>query len=204
MVKAFGEACVVHIGEWWWVNLFLLIRANTTKSGPCGQLSTAFQLLGESASAYMRFAEYKPSAVYPPMYGTFWRQETAQGLDSAGLLLSLLLLGFDHLCLCIAVIGVMDHFIKRQAKHSLTWWSIVFPTVTLASAWLELGFSMDSPMFRGLTAALMVILCLFYFGNLGFTIWGVADGSLIFGQTQVEIEDELMKKAHDKKMNGEV
>jgi tellurite resistance protein TehA-like permease len=152
----------------------------------------------------MRFAEYKPSAVNPPMYGTFWRQETAQGLDGAGLLFSLLLLGFDYLCLCIAVIGVMDHVIKRQAQYSLTWWSVVFPTVTLASAWLELGFSMDSPTFRGLTTALMVILCLFYFGNLGFTIWGVVDGSLIFGQTQVEIEDELMKKAHDEKIDGEV
>ena len=182
----------------------MLVWANTTQIGPCGQLSTAFQLLGESASTYMRFAEYKPSAVNPPIYGTFWRQETAQGLDGAGLLFSLLLLGFDYLCLCIAVIGVMDHVIKRQAQYSLTWWSIVFPTVTLTSAWLELGFSMDSPTFRGLTTALMVILSIFYFGNLGFTIWGVANGSLIFGQTQVEIEDELMKKAQEEKKDGEV
>lgn len=152
----------------------------------------------------MRLATYKPSAVNPPRYGTFWRQETAQGLDGAGILFSLLLLGFGYLCLCIVVIGVMDHVVKRQATYSLTWWSVVFPTVTITTAWLELGSSMDSPTFRGLATALTVILCILYFGNLGYTIWGVAKGSLVFGQTQVEIEDGLMKKAQDEKRDGEV
>jgi tellurite resistance protein TehA-like permease len=177
---------------------------NTLQIGPCGQLSTAFQLLGQSASGFMRFAEYKPSAVHPPMYGTFWRAETAQGLNGAGILFSLLLLGFDYLCLCIAIIGVLDHVFKRQATYSLTWWSLIFPTVTLTSAWLQLGSAMDSPTFRGLTTALTVILCIFYFGNWGFTIWGLAKGSLVFGQSQVEIEDGLMKKAQDEKRKTEV
>lgn len=151
----------------------------------------------------MRIAQYKPQSVNPPTYGTFWRQETAQGLDGAGLLIALLL-GFDHLWGCLAVIGVIDVFIKRQYSYSLTWWSLVFPTVTLTSAWLELGFSMDSPTFRSLTAAMMVILTIFYLGNLGFTICGTLDGSFIFGQSQLEIEEGLTKKAQDEQKDRQV
>ncbi|KAK5089569.1 hypothetical protein LTR70_005894 [Exophiala xenobiotica] len=100
--------------------LFILI-------GPCGQLSTALELLGESANQYMRFAQYKPTAVQPPKIGTFWTAETGRGVDGAGILLALLFLGFDYLWFCIAIVGVADVFIRRQATYSLTWWSIVFP-----------------------------------------------------------------------------
>jgi tellurite resistance protein TehA-like permease len=94
----------------------------------------------------MRFSEYKPFSINPPIYGTFWRQSTAQVLEGAGILLSLLL-GFGYLCFCLAIIGVADVFIRRQASNSLVWWSVVFPTATMTTAWLELGSSMDSPAF---------------------------------------------------------
>lgn len=68
----------------------------------------------------MRFAQYKPQSVNPPMFGTFWREQTASGIDGAGLLLTLMLQGFDYLCLCLAVIGVIDVFVKRQFTYSLT------------------------------------------------------------------------------------
>ncbi|KAJ9625619.1 hypothetical protein H2203_004378 [Taxawa tesnikishii (nom. ined.)] len=170
--------------------LFILI-------GPCGQLSTAFQLLGEAANQYMKFAPYKPSSVHPPSRGTFWTQETAQGVDGAGIFLSLLLLGFDYLWFAVAIIGVADVFVKRQATYTLTWWSVVFPTVTLTTAWLELASAMDSPTFRALTSALTVFLVIAYFVNWGFTLRGLANGSLIFGKTQLEIEEGMMKKAQD-------
>ena len=38
-------------------DLMVLKITDIFQIGPCGQLSTAFQLLGESASAYMRFAD---------------------------------------------------------------------------------------------------------------------------------------------------
>ncbi|KAG9564209.1 C4-dicarboxylate transporter/malic acid transport protein, partial [Aureobasidium melanogenum] len=171
--------------------LFILI-------GPCGQLATAFQLLGESASAYMRFAQYKPSAVKPPTSGTFWTEQTAQGVDGAGIFLALLLLGFDYLWFCVAIIGVVDVFVRRQQSYSLVWWSIVFPTVTLTTAWLELASSMDSPTFRALTCALTVFLVIAYFTNMAFTLRGLLNGSLIFGgKSQLEIEEGMMKKAQD-------
>ncbi|THW67141.1 C4-dicarboxylate transporter/malic acid transport protein [Aureobasidium pullulans] len=170
--------------------LFILI-------GPCGQLATAFQLLGESANTYMRFSQYKPSAIQPPEYGTFWTQQTAQGVDGAGIFMALLLLGFDYLWFCIAIIGVVDVFVKRQATYTLTWWAIVFPTVTLTTAWLELASSMDSPTFRALVCALTVFLAIAFFVHLAFTLRGVANGSLIFGKSQLEIEEGMMKKAQD-------
>ncbi|KAK5999610.1 hypothetical protein QM012_005267 [Aureobasidium pullulans] len=170
--------------------LFILI-------GPCGQLSTAFQLLGESASGFRRFAEYKPSAVHPPASGTFWTEDTASGIDSSGILFALLLLGFGYLWLCIAVIGVADVFIRKQATYSLVWWSTVFPLVTFTTAWLELASSMDSPTFRALVCALTVILVISFFTNLTFTLRGIFNGSLIFGKSQMEIEDGMMKKAQD-------
>ncbi|THW92512.1 C4-dicarboxylate transporter/malic acid transport protein, partial [Aureobasidium pullulans] len=166
--------------------LFILI-------GPCGQLATAFQLLGESANTYMRFPQYKPSAIQPPEYGTFWTQQTAQGVDGAGIFMALLLLGFDYLWFCIAIIGVVDVFVKRQATYTLTWWAIVFPTVTLTTAWLELASSMDSPTFRALVCALTIFLVIAFFVNLAFTLRGVANGSLIFGKSQLEIEEGSTK-----------
>jgi tellurite resistance protein TehA-like permease len=154
----------------------------------------------------MLFAQYKTQSVNPPMYGTFWREQTASGLDGAGILFALLLLGFDYLCLCLAFIGVADVFYKRQQSYSLTWWSIVFPTVTLATSWLELGSSMDSPTFRGLSTALFMFIVIVYLVNGAFTVWGIFDGSLVWAQSQLEREEEMMRKAQkmEKKRDGEV
>lgn len=163
--------------------------------GPCGQLSTAFQLLGESANQYMRFANYKPSSVQPPDVGTFWTAETARGVDGASIFFSLLLLGFDYLCLAIAVVSVVDVILKRQANFTLAWWAIVFPTVTLTTASLEFSFSMDSPAFRGLTSAGLVALTVVYLGNWAFTIRGIINGSLLSKATQAEIEDGMVEEA---------
>jgi tellurite resistance protein TehA-like permease len=150
----------------------------------------------------MRLAQYKPQAVHPPMYGTFWREQTAQGLDGAGILFSLLLLGFDYLMLCLAIVGIMDVFVKRQATYSLTWWSVVFPSVTFTTAWLELASSMDSPTFRVLVSAMTVLLFIVYFTNWGFTLWGIFAGKLVFGQSQLETEEGMMKRAQDKEQDG--
>lgn len=167
---------------------FILVR-------PCGQLGTAFQILGTSVNQYMRFARYKPAAVHPPDLGTFWTPETGQGVDGAGIFLSLLLLGFDYLCLAIAIIAVLDVFVKRQATYTLSWWAIVFPTVTLTSAWLQLSFAMDSPTFRGLTTSMLLLLSVVYVINLGFTLRGIVIGSLVFAKTQMQIEDDMMAQA---------
>jgi tellurite resistance protein TehA-like permease len=139
------------------------------------------------------------------MYGTFWREQTAQGLDGAGLLIGLLLLGFDYLCLGLAIIGVADVFVRRQFTYTLTWWSVVFPSITLTSAWLELGFSMDSPTFRSLSTALFLIIFILYLLNWGFTVRGIFNGSLVWAKSEIEREEEMVRKAQEmEKKNDDV
>jgi tellurite resistance protein TehA-like permease len=139
------------------------------------------------------------------MYGTFWREQTAQGLDGAGLLIGLLLLGFDYLCLGLAIIGVADVFVRRQFTYTLTWWSVVFPSITLTSAWLELGFSMDSPTFRSLSTALFLIIFILYLLNWGFAVRGIFNGSLVWAKSEIEREEEMVRKAQEmEKKNDDV
>jgi hypothetical protein len=41
-----------------------------------------------------------------------------------------------------------------------------------------------------------------YFTNWGFTLWGIFAGKLVFGQSQLETEEGMMKKAQDKEQDG--
>lgn len=128
-------------------------------------------------------------------------------MQAGGVLLALLILGFDFLWFALALIGVADVFIKKQATYTLTWWSVVFPTVTVTTAILQLANAMDSPAFRGIYCALTMFIAIAYNLNLGFTIRGIINGTVIFGKTQAEIEDGIMKKAQDepeKKQRGVV
>lgn len=168
--------------------LFILIGAG-------GQLSSAFQILGTAAMTY--FPQYKPQATS----ATFWAEQTGPGIDYSGLLFGMLLLGFDYFTLCLAIVGVADVFVKKQFSYTLTWWSVVFPTVTLVTAWLQLGKSMDSPTFRSLTAALYMLVVIVYVLNWIGTIRGIFAGDLIWAKSEMQREEGMMKKAKD--MDGE-
>lgn len=164
--------------------LFILI-------GAAGQLSSAFQILGNAAQTY--FQQYKPQATS----ATFWDQQAGAGIDFSGMLFGLLLLGFDYFTFCLAIVGVVDVFVKKQFSYTLTWWSVVFPTVTLVTAWLQLSTSMDSPAFRGLTAALYMFVVVVYVLNWVGTIRGVITGDLIWAKSELQREEGMMKKAKD-------
>lgn len=164
--------------------LFILI-------GAAGQLSSAFQILGSAAAKH--FGAYKPQATN----ATFWDQQTGDGIEYSGLLFGLLLMGFDYFMFCLAIVGIADVFVKRQFSYTLTWWSVVFPTVTLVTAWLQLGSSMDSPAFRGLTAALYMLVVLVYLLNWAGTIRGIFTGDLIWAKSELQREEGMMKKAKD-------
>lgn len=164
--------------------LFVLI-------GAAGQLSSAFQILGNAAQKL--FQQYKPQATS----ATFWQQDAGAGIDFSGMLLGLLLLGSGYFTVCIAIVGVADVFIKKQFSYTLTWWSVVFPTVTLVTTWLQFGTSMDSPAFRGLTAALYMFVVLVYLLNWIGTIRGIFTGDLIWAKSELQREEGMMKKAKD-------
>lgn len=82
----------------------------------------------------------------------------------------------------------------------------MFPTVTVTTAWLELGFSMDSPTFRSLSTALFMFVVLVYLANWGSTIWNVVNGRLVWAKSELEREEETTKRAQEmeKKSDGEV
>ncbi|KAJ4381175.1 hypothetical protein N0V86_003522 [Didymella sp. IMI 355093] len=164
--------------------LFILI-------GGAGQLSSGFQILGQAAQTY--FGQYKPQATS----ATLWQQDTGSGIDFSGLLLGLLLLGFDYFTFCLAMVGVIDVFVKKQFSYTLTWWSVVFPTITLVTAWLQLGKLMDSPAFRGLTAALYMAVVVAYLLNWVGTIKGIITGDLIWAKSELQREEGMKKKAKD-------
>lgn len=150
-------------------------------------------MLGQAAASYS--GHYLPSAYHSPTIGKFWTAETGAGLQTAGTLLALLWLGFGYIWFIFVIIGIIDVFVKKQAIYSLSWWALIFPTVTIVTAWIELSRSMDSPAFRVLTAMLTTALAIVYIFNWVFTIRGTLNGSLVFAQTQLSMEDEEMRKA---------
>jgi tellurite resistance protein TehA-like permease len=111
-----------------------------------------------------------------------------------------LVLGFGYLCLCIALICIADIFIQRKVPaYSLIWRSFVFPSITLVRAWSELAKAMDSPAFRGLSAALFVLEVVLYAGNLALIVMNVVNGKLIWARCEIEREEELIRGAGDGK-----
>jgi len=122
-----------------------------------------------------------------------------QGLQTSGMLLALLWLGFGYIWFLFVIIGTIDIFVKKQAKFSLSWWALVFPTVTLNTAWLQLSKAMDSPAFRVLSAMLTTAIALVYVVNWVFTIRGTIDGSLVFAKSQLSTEDDIMKEAQGRR-----
>ena len=58
----------------------------------------------------------------------------------------------------------------------------------MATAFLSLSIAMDSPTFRVLTTALLLILLVDYFINWGFTIWYSIKGDLVIKHEELETE----------------
>ena len=61
---------------------------------------------------------------------------------------------------------------------------------TMTTAFLELSISMDSPTFRVLTAALLLLLLVDYFVNWGFTLYYIITNDLLFKKADKDMQDE--------------
>lgn len=59
---------------------------------------------------------------------------------------------------------------------------------------INLSIALNSDAFRGLSAALLIILVVLYFMNWGFTIWRIATGVALGIPQQREEEDEEAKE----------
>lgn len=155
--------------------LFILI-------GPMAQSAGALQILGNAASTYQRFGGYQQ--------GTFLTQMAAASLSAACILLALLMTGIAIVFALIAIYAMLERAYNRELTWSPTWNSIIFPTGTLTTSCLLLSIEMNSPAFRVVTAALVILLVLFFFVNLFFTIWKVAKGELLIVRDDPRQEKE--------------
>ena len=64
---------------------------------------------------------------------------------------------------------------------------------TMATSFLELSITMDSPTFRVLNTAFLLLLLLDYFINWGFTLYYIITSDMLFKQAGGDIPDEEEK-----------
>jgi hypothetical protein len=67
----------------------------------------------------------------------------------------------------------------------------------LTTALINLSIALNSPGFRGLSAALLVFLVILWFVNWGFTLWRVFTGVALGIPQQREEEEEQLRKARE-------
>ncbi|KAF2995892.1 hypothetical protein E8E13_004694 [Curvularia kusanoi] len=137
--------------------------------GPLGQFATAIQLLSTAANS--------------------------RGFVSAASeLIALLVIGFGFLWITIAWYMILEAAVQRKMPYSLTWWSMIFPMGVYTTALINLSIALNSTVFRGFSAAMLIFLFILYFMNWGFTIWRIATGVALGIPQQREEEDEEAKE----------
>ncbi|USP72798.1 ATPase [Curvularia clavata] len=133
--------------------------------GPLRQFATAIQVLGTAASTGRHFANSNE--------GTWLTASAAASVQAACELIALLIMGFAFLWISVAWYLVIEALILRRLPVSMTWWSLIFPMVlylgVFTTSLSNLSIALDSPAFRGLTAALLIFLLIIYFVNLACT-----------------------------------
>ncbi|KAL1596397.1 hypothetical protein SLS60_009043 [Paraconiothyrium brasiliense] len=166
--------------------------------GPCGQFATAIQLLGTAASTRGHFASHDQ--------GTFLTGTAASTLLTTSTLLALMVDGFAFLWITVAWYHVIEALVTRRLSFSLTWWSLIFPMGVFTTSLMNLSIAMNSPGFRGLSAALLIFLLIIYFFNLGFSIYRIVTG-VAFGipqqrEEEKKQEQEEREKRKEDRQNG--
>lgn len=136
--------------------------------GPMAQSAAALQALGSAASSFGAFGGYHR--------GTFLQQSAASSLNAACVLLALLLFGLATTWLILASYGMIEQTFMKKMKWAPTWNSIVFPCGTYTTACLQFSIEMDSPAWRALTAAGLIIIVILFLTNTVMTTIGVAKG----------------------------
>lgn len=158
--------------------------------GPLGQFATAIQVLGTAASNGQHFASYNE--------GTWLTASASSSVSATCELIALLILGFAFLWLSATWYLVIEALVLRKLPFSMSWWSLIFPMGSyyvvsranpsrlapltnwyqgvFTTALLNLSVALNSPGFRGLTAALLIFLLFIYFVNTAFTFYRIIVG----------------------------
>ena len=140
-------------------------------AGPLGQSAAALQLLGSAADTYKRFAGYHK--------GPFLSASAAQPLYIACVLIALLLAGMSSIYALLAFYVMVERAVQKQLSWTMSWNSIIFPIGTLATACNLFSIAMDSPAWRTVNTALVVILVILYLVNVVFAMMKVMKGELL-------------------------
>lgn len=140
--------------------------------GPCGQSSAALQALG--AAAVTHFGKYNK--------GTFITAGAASILAAVGTWLGLMLTGFGLLFLLFCAYTLLEVAMKREHKYTMLWWSVIFPTGTVNTAFILFATEMDSPAFRVLATVFLIMLIVAYLGNWTFTLRDIYLGKILNGK----------------------
>jgi len=139
--------------------------------GPMGQSAAALQQLGSAARTYGKFAGYDE--------GTFLTAEAAAPLDVACTLIALLLTGLGIIWTLLSIWVMVERAFKKELSWNPGWSAIIFPTGTLVTNFSFLAIAMDSPAFRVITAAMIIILVAVFLMNLAFTLTWITHGKLL-------------------------
>ena len=141
-------------------------------SGPMGQ--TAAAILQLATAAEKTFGTYER--------GQFLSPETPSPLAASSVMWALMFVGFDLFWLMFGLYFIAEGASRRQIPFTMIWWSTIFPVATLGTTWISLSVEMDSPTFRVLATAWVLILLVDYFICWAFTIRGVWKGEILDGR----------------------
>lgn len=163
--------------------LFILV-------GPMGQSAAALQILGSAATTYGRFEAYNA--------GTFLTAETAKGVDAACVLVALLFNGLGVLWCIFGIYAMLEQAARKQLRWTPAWNAIIFPNSTLTTSFLNFSIAMDSPAYRGITAAMTIILVIILFINLVYTAVKIWEGKLLIVRKDWRVKQEFQEQQKEK------
>lgn len=143
-----------------------------TTAGAYGQSAAALQLLSSAANTYHRFANYTNG-------GPFISANAAEPLYVACVLIALMLAGMSGVYILLAFYVMVERAFQKQLSWTLSWNSIIFPVGTFTSACTLFSIAMDSPAWRGINTALLIIMVILYLVNVAFALMKVVKGELL-------------------------
>lgn len=140
-------------------------------AGPFGQSAAAIQLLSSAANTYRRFAGYNR--------GPFISANAAQPLYVVCVFIALLLAGMSSVYALLALYAMVERAFQKQLSWTMSWNSIIFPIGTLTTACNAFAIAMDSPAWRTVNTALVLILVILFLVNTAFMALKIVKGELL-------------------------
>lgn len=160
--------------------------------GPLGQGAFALQMLGTAAEK--AFRQYNKGVFLVPQAGLI--------VGAVSILCAIALVGYGMFWIAVAVVGVVDSTFAqdggwKQMEFNMRQWSMVFPLGVLTGAVGELGNSLDSPAFKGVATAMLLVLLLLWIFLGVLTARKLITGELLGFQKGWRVLDDNKSNGYD-------